>query len=710
MIPKPEFIQSEIHTSIFDGIKDDLLTGGFGKSGLMTAKEPAFSDADNPQGEELRSAAIYYDYRGLMDMSQGGGYGLFFGPGVNPDGSFRKDEGKIAGKEYLTFADEGRGQQNVTLMLQIPENFDPENPCIIATASSGSRGIYGAVGVVGEWALRRGFAVAYTDKGTGTGIHDLHSDTVSILSGQRQDAASAGQNAHFRADADSEEFRNKYPFRIAVKHAHSRQNPEKDWGKNVLQAIAFAFYILNLPENFGRAEPENEDKALIRPENTPVIAAGISNGGSAVLRAAEQDSKGLIRGVVASEPNICPRPMEKLIIRQGDKIWKYPNHSRNLLDYHSLLSLYQPCANLSPELRDTAPLNVLDAELCKNRCRFLAERGLLTSSLPEDQAREAQKIINDYGILEEQNRIQPAHYNLCVSESIALTYANAYGQFSPADNLAGFSFAGYGDDLRPAPLNKAQLAAFFCKSAGIPPMPPCPVTEEQWETLARLNPKLSRPLLPLGEIEIINNESESGPMVNRYSVSGTGVQDMNSEGALRLRRLAAGKDEKGNPLHGEEKMQYERIQKGIAAVRASGNLRGLPVIIFHGRSDAVLPPNHSSRPYLGLNRMTEGENSGLRYYEILNAHHMDAFNILPGFASLFVPIHYYMIHSLDLMLAHLKKGKELPPDQLVRTVPRGCREDGSIPPVTKENVPDISENPVPEDKILFLDHTLIIPE
>ncbi|MGE0087214.1 MAG: 3-hydroxybutyrate oligomer hydrolase family protein [Desulfococcaceae bacterium] len=737
-LKKPDFIKSQIHAAQYDGITDDLLTGGFGKTGLSIAQEPCFADPENPTAAELRSWAIYYDYRGLMDVSPDGGYGLLYGPGVNPDGSLRSDEGKIAGKEYLTFSDDGSGKQNLTLMVQIPEGFDPHNPRIIASASSGSRGIYGAVGVVGEWGLKRGFAVAYTDKGTGIGVHDLHSDTVNTFTGQRADADSAGNQANFKADDKNlAEFRKKYPFRIAYRHAHSRQNPEKDWGQYVLQAIEFAFYVLNLPENYGKISENGQTEDSIRTDNTLVMAAGISNGAGSVLRALEQDSKGLIQGAVASEPNICPAEKKELIIRQEDREWAWPQHSRNLLDYNTLLNLYQPCANLAAGIRDRAPFHLLDESLCMNRCQSLAKLGLLKSADIASQAAEAQKIINNSGILEEQNLIAPVHYGFSVSESIAITYANTYGRFGVEDSLCGFGFAGIGEDLKPASLSRSQLSVLFSKAAGIPPMPPVYLTKKQWKKLSRLIPKLKRPMLPIGQIDIICNESAHGPAISRYSVSQSGMADMNLDGALHLRRLATGKDESGNPLKAKEAEYYQRIQEGIEQVRASGNLRGKPVIIFHGRSDAILPPNHTSRAYFGLNRMTEGQNSKLRYYEITNCHHMDAFNALPGFRSRFVPIHCYMIQSLNLMFDHLTKGTVLPPDQVVRTIPRVLhkekgikaflvrmlkkiffprlykfvysREEGKVPVITRLNVPLISSSPSENDKIIFRENTVHIP-
>ena len=45
--------------------------------------------------------------------------------------------------------------------------------------------------------------------------------------------------------------------------------------------------------------------------NILVIAASVSNGGAAVLRAAEQDTAGLIDGVVAGEPSAQPNSLDR---------------------------------------------------------------------------------------------------------------------------------------------------------------------------------------------------------------------------------------------------------------------------------------------------------------------------------------------------------------------------------------------------------------
>ena len=54
---------------------------------------------------------------------------------------------------------------------------------------------------------------------------------------------------------------------------------------------------------------------------------------------------------------------------------------------------------------------------------------------------------------------------------------------------------------------------------------------------------------------------------------------------------------------------------------------------MHGRADNLVPVNHASRPYYGLNKMVEGGESKLRYYEITNAQHFEAFinpALVPG--------------------------------------------------------------------------------
>src|SRR3977135_2192415 len=167
--------------------------------------------------------------------------------------------------------------------------FDPPNRRIVTAPSSGSRGVYGAIATAGEWGLKHGCAVAYTDKGTGTGAHDLQNNSVNLMRGERADAAQARDDSNFTArlsDSQRALFNAATPNRFAFKHAHSQQNPEKDWGENVLRSIKFAFKVLNdkLPHSGGESSKRN----------TIVIASSVSNGGGAPGRAGGEDEDHLI--------------------------------------------------------------------------------------------------------------------------------------------------------------------------------------------------------------------------------------------------------------------------------------------------------------------------------------------------------------------------------------------------------------------------------
>jgi hydroxybutyrate-dimer hydrolase len=66
----------------FDGSSDDLLTAGLGKSGLASKDAPGYANASAPTPAELRKNAIWANYRALVDMTAGGGYGTLYGPNV----------------------------------------------------------------------------------------------------------------------------------------------------------------------------------------------------------------------------------------------------------------------------------------------------------------------------------------------------------------------------------------------------------------------------------------------------------------------------------------------------------------------------------------------------------------------------------------------------------------------------------------------------
>src|SRR5262249_19868328 len=274
---------SVLHTH-YDGVSKDLLTAGVGRTGLGSATPPPIADPLHPTAEELRRLAIYNNYRALIDPTTGGGYGTLYGPNVAADGTVTSGEGLIARDDHISSEQQGAGHTRVRMMVQVPDSFDPTSGCTITAPSSGSRGVYGAIATAGEWGLKHGCAVAYTDKGTGTGAHDLQNNTVNQISGERADAA-APQDSNFTADisdAQRSTFNTATPNRFAFKHAHSQQNPEQDWGKNVLRSIKFALSVLN--------DKFRDRHVKIDKRNTIVIASSGSNGGGGARPALESSS------------------------------------------------------------------------------------------------------------------------------------------------------------------------------------------------------------------------------------------------------------------------------------------------------------------------------------------------------------------------------------------------------------------------------------
>jgi hydroxybutyrate-dimer hydrolase len=185
---------------------------------------------------------------------------------------------------------------------------------------------------------------------------------------------------------------------------------------------------------------------------------------------------------------------------------------------------------------------------------------------------------------------------------------------------------------------------------------------------------------------------------------------MNLDGALALRQVIAGTDPPGNPLSDIDKEYHERIAEGISAIRATGDLKGKPVLVVHGMDDAILPVNHTSRPYAALNRLVEKESSRFRYYEVTNAHHLDMLNSFDGFNYRYIPLHYYYHMALDLLLEHLKNEQPLPPSHVVRTMPRGKTPEGEVNELKQINLPPISREPNGFNEITIERGTIHIPD
>ena len=303
--------------------EDDLLTAGLGMAGLR-GPAPRMTDSEMGRAELLRRLAIHANFKGLLDSGATGG---FAADAILPD---------IPGREFHAFARLAASDHPFRVALQLPDSFDPGNPCLIVAPASGSRGIYGGLPVAGPWALPRGCAVVYTDKGAGTDIFDHASDTGVALDGTR--ARRGSEPLGFAPDPVTAPL-------VSVPHAHSGDNPEAGWGDHTIAATLFGLDVLE------QAFPAH---APFPADDTRIVLAAISNGGGAALRALERAAPGLFDAAVLAAPNITA-----------------PG-ARHLYDYATQAALLQPCLLADPAMLIQLPFgNPALLPAAQQRCRTL---------------------------------------------------------------------------------------------------------------------------------------------------------------------------------------------------------------------------------------------------------------------------------------------------------------------------------------------------
>lgn len=398
-------VWSSIRETRHDG-GDDLLTAGLGLAGLRSALPPP--DPGGTLGAmERRRRAIWHNWRGIADTSPGGGLGEVHG-----------DLSLVPGREFHAFDRLAGARWPHRVLLQLPDHFDTDAPCLVVAASSGSRGIYGAIAVAGGWALPRGCAVVTTDKGAGTEWVDL-----TVGGGNRLDggpADSAAEACYWQDAAPS-----ALPT-LAIKHAHSGDHPEADWGQHVARAVAFGRACI--------AATHGEAVAA----RLVVIGLSVSNGAGALLRAAALPDSGL-DGIVAACPNI----------------WAGEG-GRPLVDYGSEAALWMPAALASQGLYGALPMAARWHEQAA-RMGVTPETALarLQSSgwtLPALRA----------GVISVQ---------MDLWRSVGAGYACAYLRRGPWDMPCGYRYAVVDAGGNAVPSTPAQRHLWWSDTPGMPPSP-----------------------------------------------------------------------------------------------------------------------------------------------------------------------------------------------------------------------------------------------
>jgi hydroxybutyrate-dimer hydrolase len=571
---------------------DDLLTAGLGAAGLRSPVPPALADAAHPSAAELRRRAIWTNWRGIADFAPGGGYGEVYGF-VAP----------VPGREFQALAKLPGARQPHRVLLQLPDAFDPAHPCVVVTASSGSRGVYGAIALAGSWGLSKHCAVAYTDKGTGTGYVDTGAPDGARLDGTR---GTAGEGVvEFDAPPAAADLAPGMAP-IATKHAHSGDNPEADWGRHVQQAAAFALRVL------GEAYPERRFDAA----STRIIAVGVSNGGGAVLRAAELPGDWL-DAVVAVSPNVLA-----------------PDGGRALYDYTTEAALFAPCALDAPAFDAVALARPggKPSPAGAARCASLQAAGLLPAGSAAEGAAAAHAHLRAQGWSDGAIAAAALSTGFDLFRAVAVTYASAYTRSGPGTMPCGYAFRVVGADGAPRATTAAERALWWSDGSGIPPG---------------------------AGIGIVDGTA--------MTVKSAGAAADPAFAGLRC--LRALWDDPQAPGH-------DALHAGVQATRAALPRAGLPVLVMHGADDGLIPEAFGAAAYA---RDAKSAGRDVRYWQVANAQHFDAFLGLPPLAARYVPMLAYAYHGLDRIWAHLEDGAPLPADARIASTPRAATAAGIAP-------------------------------
>ena len=208
--------------------------------------------------------------------------------------------------------------------------------------------------------------------------------------------------------------------------------------------------------------------------------------------------------------------------------------------------------------------------------------------------------------------------------AIGVGYASAYGRYAADAHPCGYRYSALGADLSPRASTDAERAAWWADASGIPP----------GAGVAIVDPN------PLADAGL------------------TGLQC--------LRALSTG-----------DSADARRVRTGIAETRAGLPRAGLPVIVLHGTDDGLVPQAFSSAPYVA---MAQAAGRDVRYWQVRNSQHFDAFLGFPQYGAVYLPLLPYVYEALDRVDAHLDGKGALPVDAVIATVPRAGK------PLAAENL------------------------
>jgi hydroxybutyrate-dimer hydrolase len=255
------------------------------------------------------------------------------------------------------------------------------------------------------------------------------------------------------------------------------------------------------------------------------------------------------------------------------------------------------------------------------RCASLRDAGLIEGADTDAQARDARARLHAEGWTDEALRAGALSVGFDLWRAVAVTYASAYGRYGVGEHPCGYAWAMSAPDGTPRTASAAERAAWWSDASGIPPGAGVGIVDE----IAKVDPA-----------------------------------------AIRLHCL--------RDLWRGASADADRVRRGVAETRAGLPRVGLPVTVIHGVDDGLIPMAFTSAPYVAKARAAGRD---VRFWQVRNAQHFDAFLGLPDYAARYLPMLPYVYAALDRTLAALEGEGAMPVDAVVQTVPRAGKPLGT---------------------------------
>ena len=236
--------------------------------------------------------------------------------------------------------------------------------------------------------------------------------------------------------------------------------------------------------------------------STHVIAVGVSNGGGAVLRAAELKDKWL-DGVVAISPNL----------------WSEKSGGRALYDIATDAALWMPCAlnAITFDKEFFARPAGAKSPAGAIRCASLKTLGWLKTTTAAEQAEEALVHLQQQGWANTALAAGAMSTSFDLWRAVAVTYASSYARTGASAMPCGFSFHALGNDGKPRAPTLAEKSAWLSDASGIPPGAGVSLVD----TLAQA----TAPALPgLLCLRNLSDGKDKAALATKASINATGAQ------------------------------------------------------------------------------------------------------------------------------------------------------------------------------------------